>query len=489
MRFDEIGKFSVDQLVLDQGNYRFSKAEDQLACVKKIYTANPPYFRGLMKSIAEDDLGEPLLVYVDESNNNIVADGNRRLSALKVLHSEEFAPSPALVEYAAELRKKHSIDFSNIQAQVSNQKSLVSKTVFERHSGGKNGTSRVPWNAYAAARFGFDEHIGDDKEWYIMALLSKTEEANPELGNFIDSNGFSYEVFRRLVRAGVKLGRISENIFSERGERIKKTAAPALVQDAIDKARTFILAIKNKEISLSRKEEGAYADSQTVDGIVSTLPLSPDNQALEDAKKSSVSGEDSSGSGEEADEASSSSQAEEEVEKNEGGAAGNVASNSDTQQNGETGSDNGPSSGNGSSSSNGIEYGVGESEKIKQKLDTLKSRKLNGLYNSLCRVSLNKHPALMYVGAWSFLEVLAKCAGNTNQDFPAFFRNKFSSFGIDRHTGKDCGAVLDEISKFGNSTKHSKNATPMSAIQLKNDFEVLEPLILGALEQAIQNNS
>ena len=37
---------------------------------------NPAYFKGLMKSVAEDDLGEPLLVYANENSENIVADGN-----------------------------------------------------------------------------------------------------------------------------------------------------------------------------------------------------------------------------------------------------------------------------------------------------------------------------------------------------------------------------------------------------------------------------
>jgi hypothetical protein len=92
-----------------------------------------------MKSIAEDDLGETLLVYTNEDGTNIVADGNRRLSALKVLHDDDYAPTDTIKAYAQELREANTLDFTSIQAQVSSNKELVAKTVHERHSGGGNG--------------------------------------------------------------------------------------------------------------------------------------------------------------------------------------------------------------------------------------------------------------------------------------------------------------------------------------------------------------
>src|SRR4051812_31299685 len=131
MRFNEVKKFKVDDLLLDQGNYRFKEAEDQKSCVVKIYSANPAYFKNLMSSIAEDDLGELLLVYKD-GKKNIVLDGNRRLAALKVLSNpQEFSPSPAVKEHADSLLKAQAVDLTNIFAQVSDDKQLIYKTVYE----------------------------------------------------------------------------------------------------------------------------------------------------------------------------------------------------------------------------------------------------------------------------------------------------------------------------------------------------------------------
>ena len=156
MRFEIIEYYNVDNLDLDEGNYRFGKAKDQNLCINKIYNSNKEYFLNLMKSIAEDDLGEPLLVYIDPEGQNIVLDGNRRLSAIKILHNPELAPDQNLKNKAKLLKEKTKFNFSKILAQASTSKSLIYKTVYERHAAGK-GRARIAWSALASARFRFEK--------------------------------------------------------------------------------------------------------------------------------------------------------------------------------------------------------------------------------------------------------------------------------------------------------------------------------------------
>ena len=481
MRFEKIRPFNIDDLMLDEDNYRFTKAKDQKACVKKIYHMNKLYFKGLMKSIAEDDLGETLLVYTNENGDNIVADGNRRLSALKVLHNDDYAPDKQIEAYAKELREANTLDFTNIQAQVSSNKELVAKTVHERHSGGGNGTRRQDWKAYANARFGFDNKVGDHKEWYIMALLVRTEEEHPELE--INGTAFPYETYRRIIRTALAKKRISENIFAERGAHIKKTARPDLVKDAVFKSLSIIQALESKELSLSRKDNTKYADKSNIDAYIEGFELSPDNAELEQSKQAS------SQSGDETAQSKSS-------QKNEDNNGGRGSSSSDTTNKSQTvddvsNSNSGSTGDETSENQNSSNKGITKSVAIAEKLDLLGSKKLKGLYKSMYNVPLNTNPQLMYIGAWAFLEVLAKLAGNENNngdrttEFPGFYRNKFREFGINKQNGKDCGLVLDEISRYGNATKHSRNCTPMTAIQLENHFEVLEDLIKASIDRAI----
>jgi hypothetical protein len=467
MRFDKIQRFKVDELLLDEGNYRFTKAANQPSCVSKIHDSNVPYFRLLMKSVAEDDLGEPLLVY-RTNGENIVADGNRRLSVLKVLHNDDFAPTESIKHLAEELRTKHKISFSKIQAQVTEDKSLVSRTVYERHSGGKNGTNRIPWNAYAAARFGFVEQVGDNKEWRLMALLAKTEQRNSFISPFIDGSDFSFEVFRRIVRTALHKGKISEVIFSERGERIKKSAPSNLVKDAVNKTCSFLVAMQKKELTLSRQGEN-YADKITVDKFVEKFGLSPDNQKLENTK----------------------------LNADQPGIGGDSASDTQTEGNVERSPDSMPDVGDASSEGEqsfsvddkGFDSqvganGVNKSEAILEALKALKSAKLNNLYNSLYIVSLRQHSVLMYAGAWSFFEVLSRLMGNEKDSFPAYFRSQMKDLGITNAEKKDIGVALDDILKYGNATKHGKRYFRADSLQLRIDFDVLEPLILAAIRKS-----
>jgi len=480
MRFDTIKKFTVAELLLDQGNYRFKSADDQDACISKIYHVNPAYFKGLMESIAEDDLGEPLLVYQNEKAENVVADGNRRLSVLKVLSDEACAPNESIAKYAAEIKSKYSYKEKKIQAQFSDDKRLIAKTVFERHSGGKNGTTRIPWNAYAAARFGFDEKMGSDKDWRIMALLSLVESRNQRAAKFINTNKFSFDIFRRIIRAALKQKIISEVIFTERGERIKRTARKDLVQDAVTKTVKFLRAMKDKRLTLSRKDEGLYADEKNVSAFLLDFNLSPDNQEIEDAKPANNDDHDSDYNDAvavaDASDADTADAADDD--------------NSDASASDDTGAsdydDNEGKSGDGSSARN---IGIEQSDEISSLLNKLRSKKLTSLYYSLCTLSLKSHPTLLYVGAWCFLEVLARKVGSGKTDFPAFFNNRSKQYGFSGDTKKDCGAVMSIISKYGNLAKHSHSASTKTAENLRDEFKTLEPLIVAALKEAIENNS
>jgi len=474
MRFNDIESFKINDLLLDESNYRFKVAENQKECIRKIYETNTPYFKGLMKSIAEDDLGEPLLVY-QKGKVNIVADGNRRLSALKVLYSDVFAPSTSVIEYAQQLRNKHKINFDKIQAQVSRNKKLVAKTVYERHSSGKNGTSRIPWNAYAAARFGYDESIGEDKEWKIMATLSKTEEKKPSITPFLDSTHFSYEVYRRITRTAIRNKIISENIFSELRKKIKQNARRDLVQDAIQKSLSFLKAMEEKELTLSRSS-GNYADQATIEEFLKQFSLSPDNAELKAAKNESNESENNDENNTESNNSNQSAQADN------GG-------NGSESQNEEEGENNDHSSASDGQSSTSIKNrGVTESPKISEKLKQLKHSKLSDLYYSLCNVSLINHPTLMYAGAWSFLEVLARTIKpDLTTDFVSFFNQKMGSLGFNSRTIKrDIQKSIKEISDYGNAAKHSHVQTIVDGKQLRNHFAVIELLLIKLIELAIE---
>lgn len=449
MRFQRIEKFNVDALLLDEDNYRFKAAADQKACISKIFFSNQTNFKNMMRSIAEEDLGEDLLVY-ECKEGNIVLDGNRRLAALKVLrHPQDFAPSETIKEYAEELVKLHKVSFAGIRAQTSEDKNKILRTVYERHAAGQ-GKSRIGWSAYGAARFRYDQQIEDGDDWYSLAVLLETERKYPEWSDFLDGNEYSHEVFRRIFKAALDKGVISSSIFSDRNQRIKSNVDKKLLADAIKKTVAFLTSMKNKDISLSRK--GKYADKASVDEYISEFNVSPDN--VRSKPRTDISSEPST----------SSTNNPQPSNGNSTGQASSPANTNDKKGN-----------------------GIEPSDTISQKLILLKSEKLIGLYRSLCTVSLLQHPQLLYVGAWSFFETLSSLDGKKDgTSFDSYFGSKINNnTAYDKGKKKDYKDTLDDISKKGNSNKHSGTWHSSTAIQLRTDFITLEPFIIEVIDALI----
>ncbi len=274
MRFNEIKRFHVNKLFLDEENYRFAKAGDQEECIEKIHNSNPSAFSRLMESIAEDDLGEPILVFVNEQDEAIVADGNRRTSVIKVLHDPDLAPTLAIKRKAIALRAKTNFDFTKIQAQTSNDLPTIQRTLIERHSS-KGGTRRIPWSSLAASRFEYDTGMFEGGHyWQATALIYKTEEIKVDYADYISSKDYSHETFTRIIRAAINSGVITSNIFLEKDKRLKQKVKKELLDDTLNKCCIFLDSMKSKEISLSRGEN--FADKANLEKYISKFKKSPD---------------------------------------------------------------------------------------------------------------------------------------------------------------------------------------------------------------------
>ncbi len=129
---------------------------------------------------------------------------------------------------------------------------------------------------------------------------------------------------------------------------------------------------------------------------------------------------------------------------------------------------------------------ISASKGIVKRLDEIDNKKLCRLYNSLCKVSLIEHPILLYVGAWTFFESLAtEMNKSDNDNFHSFFNNKINNWYTDRGQKNDFKTTLEDIHKKGNCTKHSGKYQVIDARQLDNDFTVLEPFIIYALDEII----
>lgn len=457
MRFHEIQTFSIDDLNLDEANYRFKKAENQKDCIRKIYDSSPANFRNILTSIARDDLGELLLVFRDKLNQNIVLDGNRRTAAIKVLSDPALSPHPAIGKLAEDLRGSTRFDFSAIQAQVSDDRDMILKTVYERHAAGK-GVSKIDWNALANAKFRFDHQLSEGQDWKEVALLMELEGADPTATEYVYNPKYSHEVFRRITRAAIERKLVDPTLFLEKEMRLDKRKKQSRL-DALALVRTFLSYMAAGHINLSRTGD-TYADKKKVEAYLDTFqaptvadPLPPHSPPA--PPPSEPSPPSSSG-----------------------------PTPPTPPREPPTGPRERPTNPQPPTR-------IAPDPEVTRLLDELGSQKLSNLYYSLTTVSLREHSVLMCIAAWAFWEVLAGnhgCSDGTS--FESYFNGKINDWFLDRGVKSSLKQSLTSISADGNCSKHCPIYSSLpAAIGLDNHFRVLKPLLVRVLKDTIKRRA
>ena len=262
----------------------------------------------------------------------------------------------------------------------------------------------------------------------MIALLYKLEELNPKLTVLLESNDYKHEVFRRIVPAAIRMKVIPDQIYSERNRSIKKSEK-ALVNRVAKDCEVILSDIKSGVIGLSRgKDAGIYADVDGVEAYLSKF-LSSDENEPEDQGAPKPDNDNSGQAGNNAtdDEPSDSS-----------GDQGQDSSDGD--QGGSDAPNNGSGSGGNGRTAN---YGVNESNSVKAAIIQTGSYKFEQLYRSICTVSLNQHPSLVSIGAWSLIEAIGtalnKDRGVSIESF--FSKNNLSNW----FPGKFNGTYLADV--------------------------------------------
>lgn len=490
MRFDKINSFSVDDLLLDKGNYRFQRAVNQEDCISKIYESNTGFFVNLMESIAVDDMGEPILVYLDkDKNENIVLDGNRRIAAVKVLNDPSLSPTPNVKKKAEHLKSITTFNFSDIHAQVSEDKSLILKTVYERHAAGQ-GRGRLDWTALANAKFRFIEKISDGQDWYEIALLMELESREEDALEYVydrsKKKGYSHEVFRRIVRSAISKGIIDKEIFSDRDQRLKQSKKKK-INEALKLIKEFLAYMKAGKISLSRNGD-TYADKKKIGDYLKQFEKTPEQpgSAPDSAGPSANSPDQNDGKSKDED--------EKETDTRSGPSSTGPASPKDSDDKDQDKTGHSSTEGEAEEGAERLERKdvarIPESSNVSARLNKLNSYKLTNLYKSLTTIPLRQHPAICVIGAWAFFETLARNLGsNEGTSFDSYLGSKVNEWYSDRSDKSSIKQSLKFIADEGNCNKHCKIFVSLEATSLVNHFQVLDNLIVKCLDELIARKS
>lgn len=147
--FKEKKAVSIDLLTLDEKNPRLGFAKDQDAVLARMIAYGLPFF-ALAKDIAENGLSIEHIVVQKDGNKHKVRDGNRRISALKLLNRPHLCPDKATRERFTKLAKTAEDNgnlIGKVDCMVASSEEAINAYIWRAHTGENGGLGRKNWES------------------------------------------------------------------------------------------------------------------------------------------------------------------------------------------------------------------------------------------------------------------------------------------------------------------------------------------------------
>lgn len=171
--FYEVKKVSISTLQLDTYNPRIRHGQDQNDCIARILR-DRENFLNLLKDIAANGLSpEHILISKSQSGKWVVRDGNRRVTALKLLNRPNLAlPDNALVTLITRIREAHIENIpKKLNCLACDDESEISAYLERKHTGVNAGIGQKGWSALLKSLFNLHAGITDQNRRAAQLLL------------------------------------------------------------------------------------------------------------------------------------------------------------------------------------------------------------------------------------------------------------------------------------------------------------------------------
>lgn len=151
--FQTIVDVSISDILLDTRNPRIRDGSDQADCIARILRKED-HLKTLMEDIAKNGLTTAPILVKPQGNKFVVMDGNRRVTALKLLNDINLISTNNLKDFVKSLKEKHSTNIVNVVDVMSSANdNAIAREILSRHDGEQGGAGQVNWSAYLRTIF------------------------------------------------------------------------------------------------------------------------------------------------------------------------------------------------------------------------------------------------------------------------------------------------------------------------------------------------
>lgn len=169
--FKVVANVPLDKLLLDTKNPRIRSGEDQEDCIARLLR-KPRQLLALAKDIATNGLSTaPILVEPTGGKKFVVWDGNRRVTALKLLNDPALCPDKAMRTQLVAVAAKAAVPIPTaVDVLASSDHEALLQEVLARHAGAMEGAGQLNWDALLRTMFLLG-HQAAPKDYRLTGLL------------------------------------------------------------------------------------------------------------------------------------------------------------------------------------------------------------------------------------------------------------------------------------------------------------------------------
>ncbi|ABM28499.1 ParB/Srx family N-terminal domain-containing protein [Nitratidesulfovibrio vulgaris] len=228
----------VTELLLDQNNYRLGPLENQADCIEMMLAMYPTQMENIARDIASRGLSpKPIIVLKSEDDRWIVKDGNRRVTALKLLNNPSEAPENkrAVFRKIRDNAQDKKIPDA-IQCLCADEKTIRDYMALD-HGGLQDGVGQMDWGSREKDNMRIDTG-GKIQSPFAMAVCNYMSKKGVKEANRVPITNIQRLLQDKYVQDKLKLGWDGEKLVFHGNEAEVRDLLKEIVLDFTERKKT-----------------------------------------------------------------------------------------------------------------------------------------------------------------------------------------------------------------------------------------------------------
>lgn len=147
-KFTSTGMIDVSDIMLDQNNFRLGPLDSQIECIEMMFVEFGPKMVKIAGHISQNGLSpKPIVISKDDQKRWVVRDGNRRVTAIRLLNNP--AEAPEQYKKIFQNLKNNAVKGiipEKIECLTADEQTILEYRKLE-HLGQQDGIGQVDWGA------------------------------------------------------------------------------------------------------------------------------------------------------------------------------------------------------------------------------------------------------------------------------------------------------------------------------------------------------